>query len=49
MPLLRLGLDVPLFTRLLEAGAARVMLTLQYRMHPAISAFPSGRVGGGVV
>ena len=37
----RLGLDVPLFNRLLEAGITSKLLDVQYRMHPAISAWPS--------
>ena len=49
----RLGLDVPLFSRLLDAGVHSVLLDEQYRMHPAIAAFPSlhfygGRVPAGV-
>ncbi|PRW21033.1 regulator of nonsense transcripts 1 (RENT1) [Chlorella sorokiniana] len=50
---LDLGLDVPLFNRLLKAGVTSKLLDVQYRMHPAIAAFPSqhfykGRVKSGV-
>lgn len=44
---------MPLFTRLLEGGVSSRLLEVQYRMHPAISEFPSrhfysGRVQSGV-
>ena len=43
-PLCRLGLDVPLFTRLQQdAGLPSELLEVQYRMHPTISAWPSQR------
>ena len=50
----RLGLDIPLFQRLLEGGGmSSHLLEVQYRMHPAIAVFPSqqfynGRVRSGV-
>lgn len=34
-------LSIPLLDRLLAAGYPSVMLDKQYRMHPAIAAFPS--------
>lgn len=45
----RLGLDVPLFNRLLSADIPSLLLDEQYRMHPAIAAFPSARWYGGRV
>lgn len=46
-------LSVSLFERLMSAGAPSAMLQVQYRMHPALAAFPSarfyaGRLGDGV-
>lgn len=35
------GLSQSLFERLQRGGAAATLLRFQYRMHPAISAFPS--------
>ena len=37
------GLGKSLFERLVEAGLATHMLEVQYRMHPSIRDFPSGR------
>jgi hypothetical protein len=39
----RCGLGVPLFSRLLGGGLPCLLLEVQYRMHPAIAAFPSAR------
>ena len=46
-----LGLGVSMFERLmgLHGGALRQMLTVQYRMHHAIAAFPSERFYGGLL
>ena len=35
------GLDMPLFSRLIAMGVRPHLLNVQYRMHPAISQFPS--------
>ena len=35
------GLNRSLFERLQDMGIASIMLNTQYRMHPAIAAFPS--------
>ena len=43
----RAGLATSMFARLVAAGAQVFMLTVQYRMHPGISAFASGRFYGG--
>eukprot|EP00903_Cladosiphon_okamuranus_P019598 g18024.t1 len=43
----RLRLEVSLFERLENAGYPVHMLTVQYRMHPEIRAFPSARFYGG--
>ncbi|GIM05113.1 hypothetical protein Vretimale_9531, partial [Volvox reticuliferus] len=40
------GLGKSLFERLMEAGVPASMLQVQYRMHPALSAFPSARFYG---
>lgn len=46
----RLGLDVSLLERLSEAPSARPrLLSLQYRMHPLLNAFPSAFFYGGKV
>lgn len=45
----RLGLDVPLFTRLLGSGVSSLLLDVQYRMHPAIAEWPSLHFYGGAV
>ena len=37
----RAGLGVSMFERLQSSGIPPTMLTLQYRMHPTIAAFPS--------
>jgi len=47
------GLDVALFTGLANAGVNPYLLSTQYRMHPAIAAFPSacfyeGQISDGV-
>ena len=42
-----LGLDRPLFSLLEGGGLAPLLLDRQYRMHPAIAAFPSARFYGG--
>ena len=47
------GLDVALFSGLVRAGVPTCLLGTQYRMHPAIAAFPSacfygGRIDDGV-
>lgn len=39
----RLNLEVSLFERLERGGHPVHMLTVQYRMHPEIRAFPSGK------
>lgn len=44
-----MGLDVPLFSRLLNAGMESQLLDIQYRMHPAIAQFPSLRFYAGKV
>jgi len=44
---LRLGLGDSLFERLLRMGARCCLLDTQYRMHPAIAAFPSRAFYGG--
>ncbi|KAK3242172.1 hypothetical protein CYMTET_48111 [Cymbomonas tetramitiformis] len=49
----RMGLAVSLFERLMDAGLKPFLLATQYRMHPAISEFPSrvfygGRLADGV-
>ena len=36
------GLDISMFDRLLSMGMEYTLLTDQCRMHPCISAFPSG-------
>ena len=41
----RLNLEISLFERLERAGHPVHMLTVQYRMHPEIRAFPSGELG----
>lgn len=41
------GLGVSLFERLLDAGVPARLLDTQYRMHPAIAAFPSRNFYGG--
>ncbi|GIL65859.1 hypothetical protein Vafri_19506, partial [Volvox africanus] len=41
------GLGKSLFERLMEARVPASMLQVQYRMHPALSAFPSARFYGG--
>ncbi|CAN0547209.1 unnamed protein product, partial [Ectocarpus sp. 12 AP-2014] len=43
----RLNLEVSLFERLERAGYPVHMLTVQYRMHPEIRAFPSARFYNG--
>ena len=35
------GLEVPLFTRLIQNGVCKAMLAQQFRMHPSIARFPS--------
>ncbi|KAI3430973.1 hypothetical protein D9Q98_009377 [Chlorella vulgaris] len=42
-------LDVPLFSRLIDGGVRTLLLDEQYRMHPAIAAFPSQQFYGGLV
>ena len=37
------GLDRSLFERLLDRGIASHMLNVQYRMHPDIARWPSGK------
>jgi len=49
----RAGLTLSLFERLQQGGIPPVLLAIQYRMHPAISAFPcahfyDGRIDDGV-
>ena len=51
---LAIGLNLSLFTRLQASGAAVHLLNTQYRMHPAISEFPSttfydGRLINGIL
>lgn len=41
------GLGVPLFSRMVACGVPPYMLDTQYRMHPAISMFPSDLFYGG--
>ena len=41
------GLGVPLFSRMVACGVPPFMLDTQYRMHPAISMFPSDLFYGG--
>ena len=41
------GLDQTLFERLQRGGLDPVLLDTQYRMHPALAAFPSARFYGG--
>ena len=43
------GLCLSLFERLVEAGVAPSLLDTQYRMHPAISQFPSDCFYGGAI
>ena len=43
------GLTLSLFERLVQAGVRPTMLDIQYRMHPAISQFPSDCFYGGKV
>ena len=43
----QLGLDVSLFERLQGCGLCPLLLSTQYRMHPAIAAFPSAQFYGG--
>ncbi|KAG5189006.1 P-loop containing nucleoside triphosphate hydrolase protein [Tribonema minus] len=43
------GLSVSLFDRLVQAGVSPFMLDTQYRMHPAISMFPSDCFYGGTI
>ncbi len=43
------GLGVSLFERLLGVGVRASMLTVQYRMHPAIAAWPSRAFYGGLL
>ena len=38
-----------MFERLLDAGFEKVMLTIQFRMHPKIRAFPSERFYEGAI
>ncbi|GIL42418.1 hypothetical protein Vafri_393 [Volvox africanus] len=42
-----LGLNIPLFERLQLMGLVPLLLDTQYRMHPAIAAFPSATFYGG--
>ncbi|KAG2495801.1 hypothetical protein HYH03_006043 [Edaphochlamys debaryana] len=42
-----LGLGLPLFERLQLMGLAPLLLDTQYRMHPALAAFPSAAFYGG--
>lgn len=44
-----LGMDVPLFARLQRGGVPALLLNRQYRMHPAIAAFPSAQFYEGKV
>mmetsp|Transcript_572 Transcript_572/g.966 ORF Transcript_572/g.966 Transcript_572/m.966 type:complete len:915 (-) Transcript_572:78-2822(-) len=44
---LQKGLGVSLFSRLIAGGLAPLLLNQQYRMHPAIAAFPSSQFYGG--
>jgi hypothetical protein len=44
---LKFDLDVTLFDRVAAAGVVPTLLDTQYRMHPAISAFPSLHFYGG--
>jgi len=46
---MRDGLGMSLFERLVEAGVEPFLLAKQYRMHPAISEFPSARFYGGLL
>ena len=45
----RAGLGESLFQRLVAMGVRPHMLTVQYRMHPRISAFPNGRFYAGQI
>jgi superfamily I DNA and/or RNA helicase len=38
-----------MFERLLDAGIDKTMLTIQFRMHPKIRAFPSEQFYGGAI
>jgi len=38
-----------MFERLLDAGFDKTMLTIQFRMHPKIRAFPSEQFYGGAI
>jgi len=41
------GLDLSLFERLMQQGVPSALLQVQYRMHPALSAFPNTRFYAG--